>query len=404
MKQDKAYIGVLDGFRTFSILSIMFFHFWQQSWLGGFSVNLFGKTFEIMPREFFCSGSAWVDLLLFLTAFLMFLPFAREMAGEKDITLDKPLHFYRKRFARLAPSAYFHIAILAIFFVRLSDYGGDFWRYLEDLVRNLLFMQNSPYPQYVNSQYTGTLWTLTVEVVFYLLFPFIARVFKKYPFPTFVVMVGIGEAFINLYAIPQINNGNWLPHRMFLSYMGVFAVGMTGATIYAQIASGKLKDKKWFAWVCTAVGIVSSIAGIRLIWFGYGRNTTQIWQVENRLLFAVITMIAVISVAFSVKGLRVIFSNPVTHFIATISYNMYIWHQFFSIYLKKWKIPFYPDKPADVNAAWPQGGDFAGHTAWQWKYTIILWTATIVVATLTTFLIEKPLAKLIMKKKSTVSK
>ncbi len=394
--KDKAYIGVLDGFRTFAILSLMFFHFWQQSWLGGFKLNLFNNTFEIMPREFFCSGAAWVDLLLLLTAFLMFLPFARLMNGE-NISVDKPLRFYRKRIARLVPSAYFHIAILVIFIIRVSDYNGV-GAYIKDLVRNLLFMQNSPYPEYVYTKYTGTLWTLSVEMLFYLVFPLLARVFKKAPALTFTSMICASEAYINLYAIPQINSGYTLPHRLFPSYLGVFAFGMMTSLIYVRTEKSDIRNKRYFVWLCTLIGIVASICGIALIWYGYGRNNNQLWQVENRLLFAGITSIAILAVSFSAKGLKMIYSNPFTHFIATISYNLYIWHQFFSIYLKKWHIPPYPDAPrgSKLASVWPQGGDFAGHTAWQWQYTLILWAVTFAVATLVTYFIEKPCAKLIL--------
>lgn len=392
-KSSRGHIAVLDGFRAYAMMALMCFHFWQQSWLSGVNVPFLKNTslWQFPPYEFFRSGSAMVDLLLLLSGFLLFLPYARSMCGD-TVKLDSPLRFYQKRVGRIVPSVYFHMAFLMIFFIRVSDYGGSTMNYARDVVRHLFFMQDLPFKTVIYSPFTGTLWTLTVEVIFYLMFPFLARLFRKQPYLTFTGMLLAGEAYIRLYAEKQIEMGNTAPHRQWPAYFGVYAVGMMAALIYEQLLHNDCSKKKWFGWTATGIAVLGLYAMIRVIWYGYGRDGSQYWQVDNRLLLAMVSAITMVALCFSKKFLQWIFANPFTHFMATISFNLYIWHQFFSIYLKKWHLPAYPEAPAGASA-WPQSGDFVGKTAWQWKYTALMWLFSIAAAAFVTYCIEKPCAK-----------
>ena len=94
---DTTYVGVLDGVRTLGVLAVVWFHFWQQTWLHpvvklpftGWQLDL-----EWLPR----SGYIMVDLLLVLSGFCLFLPIARQMArGEADAGHFDVRAFYRRR-------------------------------------------------------------------------------------------------------------------------------------------------------------------------------------------------------------------------------------------------------------------------------------------------------------------
>ena len=90
-------IGPLDGIRAVAVLMVVWYHFWQQSWLMPVAgpVNL-----DWMPRN----GAICVDLMILLSGFCLFLPYARNMFREgKDPSAGQ---FYRKRAARIMPSYY----------------------------------------------------------------------------------------------------------------------------------------------------------------------------------------------------------------------------------------------------------------------------------------------------------
>ena len=77
---DFTHVDVLDGVRAAAILIVFWFHVWQQSWLipifetpwlswlGITRINL-----DAVPR----TGYLFVDLMLLISAFCLFLPHAR---------------------------------------------------------------------------------------------------------------------------------------------------------------------------------------------------------------------------------------------------------------------------------------------------------------------------------------
>ena len=65
-------IDILDGIRAIAVLIVVWFHFWQQSWLmpiaGDFNIDW-------IPRN----GALLVDMLILLSGFCLFLPYAKSM-------------------------------------------------------------------------------------------------------------------------------------------------------------------------------------------------------------------------------------------------------------------------------------------------------------------------------------
>jgi peptidoglycan/LPS O-acetylase OafA/YrhL len=85
---------------------------------------------------------------------------------------------------------------------------------------------------------------------------------------------------------------------------------------------------------------------------------------------------------------RRIFSNKLAVFLSTISFNLYIWHQFLCTAFKKNHIPYYEgDTPPNE----------LGDTAWMWKLLILSFAAAFAAAIAATYLIERPASRLIMK-------
>jgi peptidoglycan/LPS O-acetylase OafA/YrhL len=78
---DEKHIDVLDGIRALAVLGVLWFHFWQQNWISPYfklpfltSLGLSASvSLDFLPR----AGFLFVDLLLFLSAFCLFLPYVR---------------------------------------------------------------------------------------------------------------------------------------------------------------------------------------------------------------------------------------------------------------------------------------------------------------------------------------
>jgi len=75
-RADKLEIGVLYGFRALMVLFVMNYHLWQQSWISQ-TVTLFGQriSFDFWTR----SSYLFVDGMILLSGFLLYLPYARQI-------------------------------------------------------------------------------------------------------------------------------------------------------------------------------------------------------------------------------------------------------------------------------------------------------------------------------------
>ncbi|MBQ7444984.1 MAG: acyltransferase family protein [Clostridia bacterium] len=393
---DTRHIGVLDGIRALSIIFVCGFHFWQQSWLWNLSSD---KPFSWIPGFFkslgvenvslnwlYSCGYVFVDMMILLTGLCLFLPYANAMLDKTK--LPGVGRFYLKRVARIFPSYYFCIAVLAIFFVSVSSYGGNVDAYNKDLFTHLSFTHMFFKETYLTTKFNGVLWTLCVEMMFYIIFPLLAYLFTKAPLLTYLGMNGVSLAYYILVIRKHVNDMSFYVNR-FPTFLCVFANGMMAALLITALAK-RMKQNKYTGLLFTLVAIFSLYI-LRIV-LKYGLATTangQFWQVQNRFLVSIIFTSFIIGATFSFNWFRAIFSNPVARFLSTISFNLYIWHQFLSVKLKEWHIPMYVSE-----SGMPQTD--AGRE-WQWKYTAVCWIASILVATVVTFVVEKPLHKLITK-------
>ena len=91
------YLKVLDGIRALAILIIVWYHFWQQNWL---SPNFSFISLEFLPRY----GFLLVDMMILISSFCLFIPYARTMVYHEKYPNTK--NFYIKRLARIVPSYY----------------------------------------------------------------------------------------------------------------------------------------------------------------------------------------------------------------------------------------------------------------------------------------------------------
>lgn len=372
------HIPVLDGLRAVAILIVVWYHFWQQSWLmpivGDFNLDW-------LPRN----GAILVDFMILLSGFCLFLPYAREMVyGEKA---PGALGFYKKRVARIMPSYYVSILIvLFCFALPLGEYasGTAFW---QDFVPHLFFVHNLFPQSHIYTHLNGALWTVAVEVQFYLLFPLLARFFQKKPVLTYVGMVAVGLLSSDWISghYDTLNQSMFVNHT--LTFFSVFANGMLGAWAYVSMNKNRIRSKAEETLFC-----LLAIGGMCLFKVMCQHRSQYIsdtrWQIDYRFLLSLLFLLILFSVIMSPRYWGWLLGNRFMRFLAGISFNLYICHQYISVKLKQFRIPYWEgDTPPNQ----------LGDKPWMWKYLILCIVVSFVVAVLMTYLVEKPLAKLILK-------
>lgn len=402
-KQDK-HIAVLDGVRAYAMLLIMGFHLWQQSWLQNifpsdllqplgisyFSLNWISRT-----------GYMFVDVLLLLSAFCLFLPYARQMTDPLSPVPDTPGVFFCKRAARILPSYYLCLLVYLTFWIRPEDYYtiGSYWK---DIFTHLTFTHTFFPDTYFSTKFPTALWTLCTEMQFYLLFPLLARIFRRFPLQTWLALNIIAELYLSLFARTAEGGANSFLINQFPAFLGVFANGMLAAFFSCRLRAftARLPQNR----VHLLGTLLSFFFGLALLCMLKDNlnqaSVVQRWQVDYRFLFSAVACMFILSLEHAHRDLQWFFSNKAVRFLASISYNLYIWHFLPLLKLKEWRIPFYPDAPEGISA-WPQSANGESwHLTWQLQYTALFWISVIVLAALVTYLVEKPLAGWILGRKN----
>ena len=366
-RRGKDYIAAADFLRVFAVGLVACFHIWQQSWLDpGFRLGSVYFDLQRIIRR----GYMAVDLMLLLSGFLLYLPVAR--SGKMPDTLT----FYGKRLRRILPS-YLAAVALALLFARI--YGREIgspplWK---DLLAHLTFTHTFWRTTYYWTSLNAALWTLAVEMQFYLLFPLIGRVFHKSPWLTFAGMtaLGLGAGALAVRAEDIGMVFNQLPCMLQL-----YACGMLSAHLLARYG-GKLPG-----WLCALGSAVCLFGILRVLWVqnpADGREL-NVLQVAWRLPLGVLGGGFLWCGAQWGRGLDAALGKPLTKFLAGISYNFYIWHQYLAVKLKTWHLPPYISEL-------PQRDE---GRLWQLRYTALCFAAAVAAAAFFTYFVEKPAYRL----------
>lgn len=389
MEQVERHIKVLDGVRVFAIGLVAWFHFWQQSWLTpgirlpAWVARLTGMQ-SIYIDGYVRYGFVFVDMLILLSAFCNFYPYARA------ILLGEPWPdtrtFYRKRAARILPSYYFSLAAMTILGLVEGSVSLDglFWK---DLAAHITCTAPFFADTYLSRNFSGVLWTLQIEVLYYVLVPWLAKLFKRAPVPVCLGLWACGVVSANSIAALGADSIRVLGNHM-LTFAGCYANGMLLAMLYITLKQG-VKENVYtrMAADVTAVGCLFALSQMmrRL-----GAGELQTMQLQQRFGLSLVFSLFLLAVTFAGKGIRLVFANRLITFLAGISYNFYIWHQYIAVWMKNRRIPFWEgDTPPNIT----------GDRVWMWKYQIGIVLVSLLAAVILTYALEKPAARLLKRRR-----
>ena len=369
------WVDVLDGVRAVLIFLVGWFHIWQQSWLTPHVV--IGNTYYSLDH-LLRSGYIWVDGMLLLSGFLLYLPYTRREWRRGD-----GRRFFLRRFARIYPS--YALNVIFFFVIRRGQYASA-GQIAMDLAAHLTFLHPLSYATYYLSPLNGALWTVGVEVHFYLLFPFLCRAFRKKPVWTFLGMTA--AAFIwRGYAASQRDTAmffNQLP-----AFLDVYALGMAGAACYTALS-------KRFADENRTEGVFFTLAALACFCFlkhltdlqasQNGTENIRLGQMAIRFPLALTLTVLIVSLVFALPQVRFVFGNKVTHFFAAISFQFYMYHQGLAVIIRE--AGWIPSESAIPNQV--------GEQPWQILYTLTCFLVPVLLGAALTWGFEKPVRKKIL--------
>lgn len=386
---DARHIDVLDGIRALSIGLVFWFHLWQQSWLMPYWrvpqwLRALGLpavlSFDFLPR----TGYLFVDMMLLISAFCLFLPHARALFYGEPV--PRAAAFYKKRLVRIVPPYYLCVLIILLFFALPAHAYTGARELFVDLLSTLTFTQTFVPRVLLATKLNGVLWTAAIEMQFYLIFPLLAACFRKKPIAAYLGMLAVSALYLRGYALSNTDTLR-LTVNQLPAFFGVFANGFLASYGFVWL-SRHLRRQKWIAALATAGAFACVCILVALLRDAAGANPVQVWQATHRYALSLVFTLFLLCSALAAKWYRALLSNRAAVFLSAISYHVYIWHQWLAVKLKEWRIPDWTGE---------QPPNLTGDRVWQWQYTLLVVVVTLLVATLLTYLFERPLARRLQK-------
>ena len=325
-----ANIDELDAHRGIAALGIVVFHVYQFS--NTRSYLYFGTPGYTVLN----SLDGMVPWFFVLTAFLLFEPIAR--AAIEGTTGLPVRRFAARRAVRLLPA--YWVAILVVWFFRQPALPGD-WR---DLLEHLSFTQVFDGKRIF---YTiGPAWSLSVEVMFYLLLVGVAVGAHRYcsrldrraarvavlgAAAGALILIGAGWKAWAFYGDNRPTTGSFTTWFGPVANLDVFGIGMMAAIAVAASGGGSVERPH----ARTAL----RIGGAAVVVLAFAtRKANSFTGVYFSDLCAVGFAMLIAAAAMrgpSGRWERIVCVRPLI-FVGTISYSVYLWHEPVLLALRGW--------------------------------------------------------------------
>ncbi len=294
----KQRIRNLDTFRAIAAIVVMIGHIelFRQN-------NLGQSLFGIVP-----SGHTAVMMFFIISGFLISFLLTKEKEKYGQVALK---NFYFRRVFRIWP-VYYLVLLISAFFAESLPFPN--------VAFAVTILPNISHSMDCGWSASPQIWSIGVENLFYIFFPFVIMFVSKERIPILLIIFIIGYAllphFIAFTNVRTLQNGTLETINNKFFYCNKFdslAIGCLLGHLYAT-KSQYLKflyNKVVFA-TCTILAIVC---------WGGNIETKHFNDEFMSVLFAII----ILNVCTN-ESLQIQFENSITKFIGKISYGMYMYH------------------------------------------------------------------------------
>lgn len=305
--------------RGLAALMVVVHHLWSLSSLPRFAGYWVIEGF----------GSYGVNVFFVLSAFLL-SPACWRIKRVGDLRV-----FWVRRVARIMPAYLCNIVILFLFFIPVgvlfTSTSG------RQLLSNLTFTHYLRPHTSSSLGVNGVLWTLSIEMMLYLLLPFIGIAFVRFPLLVAAVMTGIGvlwRAWIGIsgdgirrvyfgdMGVPESLQSLFIA-RQFVGYLPLFAMGMVLRWMYDRDTWGL---RRWRPAFNLWTAIVLLVPGGLFLRFVERSSQYNHW-VWFSLFDLAVALLAVPAIFLAAGGsVPVSVCNRFGMWLGSRSYGIYLWH------------------------------------------------------------------------------
>lgn len=280
----------INAMRALAVVVVILFHFGVPGFSGGF---------------------VGVDVFFVISGYLMTQIVTTRQARGSFSLLD----FYMARFRRIAPALLAVAALLmtAGWFLLLPDEFGRLAGHVASsvlFVSNILFWREDGYfDQASLEKWLLHTWSLSVEWQFYLLFPLLIIICRRYLPPAWLRRIFWIVALLSLLVSYQVTRIN--PSAAFYLLPTRAWEFLLGGLVYLHADWLRGKIRPWHGFFGVGVVVVCSVL------YSEALAYPSLWPLLP-------TIGAALAIAARPGG-RVI-EHPVTQALGTTSYSLYLWH------------------------------------------------------------------------------
>lgn len=366
--------GALDGVRGVAALLVLVSHVGYES----------GRSLSGIFGGLLSRAEIGVTIFFVLSGFLLYRPFAlNHLTGREAPRIGR---YFWRRSIRILPAYW-----VALLVVSLTLHRHDITPRIA--VVDALLVQIYQ-PGYLLDQLAQT-WTLATEASWYVLLPILALALRRrrgrsdarqlvFELSVVAAMIVCSIAYAatarGTDLLDPFVSGFWLPH-----YLGWFGIGMAFAVL--QVWLDRHPKSPWAALhdagnalgTCWAIAAVlyliagNAVAGPRIL------AASSVWEgLVREGLYTGVAMFFVLPCIFGdqTRGpARAFLAGPIGVYLGNISYAVYLWH----FPLKHWTFQI-----TDTRT-------FTGHF---WLNLVVLLAATLIVASASWYLLERPVLRL----------
>jgi len=170
------FIAEIDGLRFLAIFAVVAFHTHNAFFPAGPPVPHWGASLKHVVSYILHSGWFAVQLFFIITGFIVALPFARHhLSGGPPVPLGR---YLLRRLTRISPP--YLISLAALVGVQMYVNGRDLPSLLPHFAAHAVYLHNVIYGDINSPGFVAinhVLWTLEVQIQFYLLAPLLCLVF-----------------------------------------------------------------------------------------------------------------------------------------------------------------------------------------------------------------------------------
>lgn len=171
------YIPEIDGLRFISIFLVIFCHINELLFHAGNFAYTDGVEHYAILNDWMRHGYFGVDIFFAISGFILALPFAKLYRVKHEIPSLKP--YFLRRLTRLEPPYIIMLIsmfVILVYILKLKPLETLF----PSMMASLFYVHNFFYDRSIHPLLNNVIWSLEVEVQFYILAPFIIYFFYKF--------------------------------------------------------------------------------------------------------------------------------------------------------------------------------------------------------------------------------